>query len=95
MDLVLINNLQGANAPVYSYAYKSLPLFTLVSQAFVTANRPNLFNLLKENNEKEVISQMRSMFNLKGARYSFFAADAGKILSLKKNLTKHFIYCRF
>ncbi|MCC6582190.1 MAG: oligosaccharide flippase family protein [Chitinophagales bacterium] len=88
VDLVLINNLQGSNASgVYSYAYKFAIIYSGFSQAFVTANRPNLFNLLKENNEKEVISQMRSMFKLitvLACVFIFFAADAGKILSLKK-----------
>ena len=88
VDLVLINNLQGSNASgVYSYAYKFAIIYSGFSQAFVTANRPNLFNLLKENNEKEVISQMRSMFKLitvLACVFVFFAADAGKILSLKK-----------
>jgi O-antigen/teichoic acid export membrane protein len=88
VDLVLINNLQGSNASgVYSYAYKFAIIYSGFSQAFVTANRPNLFNLLKEKNEKEVISQMRSMFKLitvLACVFVFFAADAGKILSLKK-----------
>lgn len=87
VDLVLINNLQGSNASgVYSYAYKFAIIYSGFSQAFVTANRPNLFNLLKDNNENEVISQMRSMFKLitvLACVFIFFAADAGKILSLK------------
>jgi len=55
--------------------------------AFVTANRPNLFKLLNEHKSDEVISQMRSMFKLVtllSCMFIFFAADAGKILSLKK-----------
>lgn len=88
VDLVLINNLQGSNASgVYSYAYKFAVIYSGFSQAFVTANRPNLFNLLKENKGHEVVNQMRSMFKLitvLACVFIFFAADAGKILSLKK-----------
>jgi len=86
IDLVLINNLQGSTASgVYSYAYKFAIIYSGFSQSFVTANRPNLFNLLKENKEGEVISQMRSMFKLItvfACTFIFFAADAGRILSL-------------
>jgi O-antigen/teichoic acid export membrane protein len=88
VDLILINNIQGSTASgVYSYAYKFAVIYSGFSQAFVTANRPNLFKLLKENNAQEVISQMRSMFKLitlLSCFFIFFAADAGKILSLKK-----------
>jgi O-antigen/teichoic acid export membrane protein len=88
IDLVLINNLQGSTASgVYSYAYKFAIIYSGFSQAFVTANRPNLFNLLKENKEEEVISQMRSMFKLItvfACSFIFFAADAGRILSLNE-----------
>ncbi len=88
VDLVLINNLQGSNASgVYSYAYKFAVIYSGFSQAFVTANRPNLFNLLKDDKSQEVVNQMRSMFKLitvLACIFVFFAADAGKILSLKK-----------
>lgn len=87
MDLVLINNIQGnAASGVYSYAYKFAVIYSGFSQSFVTANRPNLFNLLKENKEQDVVSQMRSMFKLVtilACVFIFFAGDAGRILSLK------------
>ena len=87
MDLVLINNIQGNTASgVYSYAYKFAIIYSGLSQSFVTANRPNLFNLLKENKTQEVVGQMRSMFKLitvLASVFILFAADAGKILSLK------------
>jgi len=87
MDLVLINTLQGnAASGVYSYAYKFAVIYSGFSQSFVTANRPNLFNLLKENKVSEVVSQMRSMFKLVtilACVFIFFAGDAGRILSLK------------
>lgn len=97
IDLVLINNLQGSTASgVYSYAYKFAIIYSGLSQAFVTANRPNLFNLLKENKEEEVISQMRSMFKLItvfACVFIFFAADAGRILSLNEefNVALHLL----
>ncbi len=97
IDLVLINNLQGSTASgVYSYAYKFAVIYSGFSQAFVTANRPNLFNLLKENKEEEVISQMRSMFKLItlfACVFIFFAADAGRILSLNEefNVALHLL----
>jgi O-antigen/teichoic acid export membrane protein len=88
IDLVLINNLQGSTETgVYSYAYKFAIIYSGFSMAFVTANRPNLFKLLNEHKSDEVISQMRSMFKLVtllSCMFIFFAADAGKILSLKK-----------
>lgn len=88
LDLVLINNLQGNEASgVYSYAYKFAVIYAGFSQAFITANRPDLFNLLKENKEQEVVSQMRSMFKLVtivACSFIFFAGDAGRILALKK-----------
>lgn len=88
IDLVLINKIQGSTETgVYSYAYKFAIIYSGFSMAFVTANRPNLFNLLNEKKSEEVIGQMRSMFKLITVLSSFFilfAADAGKILSLKK-----------
>lgn len=87
LDLVLINNLQGNDASgVYSYAYKFAIIYSGFSQAFITANRPDLFNLLKENKEQEVINQMRSMFKLVtvlACVFIFFAGDGGRILALK------------
>ncbi|MCC6516840.1 MAG: oligosaccharide flippase family protein [Chitinophagales bacterium] len=87
VDLVLINNMQGSTASgVYSYAYKFAVIYSGFSQAFVTANRPNLFNLLNENKSEEVITQMRSMFKLitvLSVVFILFAGDAGRILSLK------------
>lgn len=88
IDLLLINNIQGNTASgVYSYAYKFAIVFAGFSQAFVTANRPELFNLLQENKEQAVIEQMRSMFKLitvMACVFILFASDAGKILSFKK-----------
>lgn len=87
VDLVLINTMQGNTASgVYSYAYKFAIIYSGFSQAFVTANRPNLFNLLKENKQEEVVNQMRSMFKLitvLAGFFIFFAGDGGRILSLK------------
>ena len=87
IDLVLINNIQGnAASGVYSYAYKFAVIYSGFSQSFVTANRPTLFNLLKENRNEEVVEQIRSMFKLTtvlASGFIFFGADAGRILSFK------------
>lgn len=87
IDLVLINNIQGnAASGVYSYAYKFAVIYSGFSQSFVTANRPTLFNLLKENRNEEVVEQIRSMFKLTtvlASGFVFFGADAGRILSFK------------
>jgi O-antigen/teichoic acid export membrane protein len=83
----LINNIQGnAASGVYSYAYKFAVIYSGFSQSFVTANRPTLFNLLKENRNEEVVEQIRSMFKLTtvlASGFIFFGADAGRILSFK------------
>ncbi|HNE50425.1 MAG TPA: oligosaccharide flippase family protein [Chitinophagales bacterium] len=87
IDLVLINNIQGnAASGVYSYAYKFAVIYSGFSQSFVTANRPTLFNLLKENKNEEVVEQIRSMFKLitvLASIFIFFGGDAGCILSFK------------
>lgn len=88
LDTIMINSSQGSNdAGLYSYAYKIAVIYSGVTTAFVTANRPKLFELLNQHKEEEVIAQMRSMFKLVVALSSFFiffSADGGKILALNK-----------
>lgn len=86
LDTIMINSSQGSNdAGIYSYAYKIAVIYSGITTAFITANRPKLFELLNQNKEEEVIAQMRSMFKLVVALstfFIFFSADGGKILSL-------------
>ncbi|MCB0506793.1 MAG: oligosaccharide flippase family protein [Bacteroidetes bacterium] len=86
LDTIMINSFKGSNdAGLYSYAYKFAVIYTGITTAFVTANRPKLFELLNQKKEEEVIAQMRSMFKLVvalSALFIFFAADGGKILAL-------------
>lgn len=86
LDTIMINSSQGSNdAGLYSYAYKIAVIYSGITTAFITANRPKLFELLNQNKEEEVIAQMRSMFKIVVALSSFFiffSADGGKILAL-------------
>lgn len=86
LDTIMINNFKGSNdAGLYSYAYKFAIIYSGITTAFMTANRPKLFEFLNEKKEEEVIAQMRSMFKLVVALSSlfiFFAADGGRILAL-------------
>lgn len=88
LDTIMINSTQGSNdAGLYSYAYKIAVIYSGITTAFATANRPKLFELLNQNKEDEVIAQMRSMFKIVVALSSFFiffATDGGKILALNK-----------
>lgn len=89
LDTIMINSYKGPNdAGLYSYAYKIAVIYTGITTAFITANRPRLFELLNEKKEEEVISQLRSMFKLIVALSSlfiFFSADGGRILALNKS----------
>ena len=88
LDTIMINSFQGNNdAGLYSYAYKIAVIYSGLTTAFVTANRPKLFELMNQQKEEEVVLQMRSMFKLVVALstfFIFFAADGGKILALNK-----------
>lgn len=88
LDTIMINSSQGSNdAGLYSYAYKIAVIYSGVTSAFLTANRPKLFELMNQKKEKEVVAQMRSMFKLVVALSSFFiffAAEGGKLLALNK-----------
>ena len=88
LDTIMINSSQGSNdAGLYSYAYKIAVIYTGITTAFTTANRPKLFTLLNQNKEEEVVLQFRSMFKLVVALstlFIFFAADGGKLLALNK-----------
>lgn len=86
LDTIMINSYQGSNdAGLYSYAYKIAVIYSGITTAFTTANRPKLFALMNENKYEEVVAQMRSMFKLVVALstvFIFFAADGGRILAL-------------
>ena len=88
LDTIMINSSQGSNdAGLYSYAYKIAVIYSGITSAFLTANRPKLFELMNQKKEEEVIAQMRSMFKLVVALsvfFIFFSADGGKILALNK-----------
>jgi O-antigen/teichoic acid export membrane protein len=88
LDTIMINGYKGSNdAGLYSYAYKIAVIYSGVTTAFITANRPKLFELMNENKQEEVIAQLRSMFKLVVAFSSlfiFFSADGGRILALNK-----------
>ena len=89
LDTIMINSYKGSNdAGLYSYAYKIAIIYTGITTAFVTANRPRLFSLMNDNKENEVIAQMRSMFKLIVALscfFIFFSADGGRLLALNKS----------
>ncbi|MDB5228751.1 MAG: polysaccharide biosynthesis protein [Bacteroidota bacterium] len=89
LDTIMINNYKGHNdAGLYSYAYKIAVIYTGITTAFVTANRPKLFELMNEKKEEEVIAQLRSMFKLVvalSALFIFFSADGGRLLALNKS----------
>lgn len=88
LDTIMINSYEGSNdAGLYSYAYKIAIIYSGVTTAFITANRPKLFELLNIGKEEEVIEQIRSMFKLVvalSAFFIFFSIDAGKFLALNK-----------
>lgn len=88
LDTIMINSSQGSNdAGLYSYAYKIAVIYSGVTSAFLTANRPKLFELMNQKKEEEVVAQMRSMFKLVVALstfFIFFAAEGGKLLALNK-----------
>ena len=89
LDTIMINSYKGSNdAGLYSYAYKIAIIYTGITTAFITANRPKLFNLMNEKKEEEVIAQMRSMFKLivaLSAFFIFFSSDGGRLLALNKS----------
>ena len=88
LDTIMINKYNGSNdAGLYSYAYKIATIYSGITAAFLTANRPRLYELMNQKLEEEVIKQMRSMFKILIALASFFiffSQDAGKILALNK-----------
>lgn len=86
LDTIMINSYEGSNdAGIYSYAYKIAVIYTGITTAFVTANRPKLFDLMNQRQEEAVIAQMLSMFKLVVALsclFIFFSEEGGKLLAL-------------
>ncbi|MEZ4878744.1 MAG: oligosaccharide flippase family protein [Chitinophagales bacterium] len=85
-DTIIINAMENSNdAGLYSYAYKIAIIYSGFTAAFISANRPNMFELFNKKDEDAVKNQIKSLIKLITAVacfFIFFSETGGQILAL-------------